>query len=314
MRYIIYFFALFLMACGGDKKATEQADAEKKDSLSRPENINRVSAIAKVEPEGGLVDLSASQSGIVSAMYKQVGDTVKKGEAILKIELQNDELATEVLAKQILTQRARAAADAASIRKYQASLKEIQAELLITEKLVATGADTRQNLNTQQRELEVIQANLEMAINNAAASRAEIATLKKQQQQARLTASDELLRAKQNGVLVTMDAKVGAALTALTPFASLAPAGDLILHGEIDEMFSGRVKVGQQVTVNYVGSQTIIGKGTVSYLSPILANKSLFYDEPGEASDRRVRLFKVDLDNSNGLLINAKVECSIQIK
>jgi multidrug resistance efflux pump len=314
MRYFIYFCALFLMACGGDKKAAEQAPAEKKDSLSRPENINRVSAIAKVEPEGGLVDLSAPQSGIVSALYKQAGDPVKKGEAILKIDLQNDQLATEVLTKQILTQRARAAADAANIRQYQGSLKEKQAELMITEKLVATGADTRQNLNTQQRELEVIQANLETAINNAAASRAEIATLKKQQQQARLTASDELIRAKQDGILVTMDAKVGAALTALTPFASLAPAGDLILHGEIDEMFSSRVKVGQQVTVNYVGSHTIIAKGTVSYLSPILANKSLFYDEPGEASDRRVRPFKVALDNNNDLLINAKVECSIQIK
>jgi HlyD family secretion protein len=314
MRYFIYLCILFLMACGGDKKAAEQAAAEKKDSLSRPENINRVSAIAKVEPEAGLVDLSAPQSGIVAVLYKQAGDTVKKGEAILKIDLQNDQLATAILAKQILTQQARAAADAANIRQYQASLKQKQAELLVTEKLVATGADTRQNLNTQQKELEVIQANLETARNQAAASRAEIATLKKQQQQARLTASDELIRAKQDGILVTMDAKIGAALTALTPFATLAPAGDLILHGEIDEMFSTRVKLGQQVTVNEVGSQAIMARGTVSYLSPILANKSLFYGEPGEASDRRVRPFKVTLDKEYGLLINAKVECSIQIK
>ena len=313
MRYFIYLFALFLMACGGDKKAAEQAAAVKKDSLSRPENINRVSAIAKVEPEGGLVDLSAPQSGIVAVLYKQAGDSLKKGEAILKIDLQNDQLATEVLAKQIATQQARAAADVANISQYQASLKEKQAELLVTEKLVTTGADTRQNLNTQQRELEVIQANLETARYQAAASRAEIATLKKQQEQAQLTASDQLVRAKQDGILVTMEAKVGASLNALTPFASLAPAGDLILHGEIDEMFSSRVTLGQQVTVNYVGSQEIIATGRVSYLSPILSNKSLFYDEPGEASDRRVRPFKVVLDKQNGLLINAKVECSIQI-
>ncbi|MBG6234993.1 multidrug resistance efflux pump [Pedobacter sp. CAN_A7] len=314
MRYFIYLCALFLMACGGDKKVAEQAAAEKKDSLSRPENINRVSAIAKVEPEAGLVELSAPQSGIVAVLYKQAGDRVKKGEVILKIDLQNDQLATDVLAKQILTQQARAAADAANIRQYQASLKQKQTEVQVTEKLVATGADTRQNLNTQQKELEVIQANLETARNQAAASIAEIATLKKQQQQARLTASDELIRAKQDGILVTMDARIGAALTALTPFATLAPAGDLILHGEIDEMFSTRVKLGQQVTVNEVGSQAVIARGTVSYLSPILANKSLFYGEPGEASDRRVRPFKVVLDKEYGLLINAKVECSIQIK
>ena len=314
MRYFIYLCALFLMACGGDKKAAEQAAAEKKDSLSRPENINRVSAIAKVEPEAGLVELSAPQSGIVAVLYKQAGDSVKKGEVILKIDLQNDQLATDVLAKQILTQQARAAADAANIRQYQASLKQKQTEVQVTEKLVATGADTRQNLNTQQKELEVIQANLETARKQAAASFAEIATLKKQQQQARLTASDELIRAKQDGILVTMDARIGAALTALTPFATLAPAGDLILHGEIDEMFSTRVKLGQQVTVNEVGSQAVIARGTVSYLSPILANKSLFYGEPGEASDRRVRPFKVALDKEYGLLINAKVECSIQIK
>ncbi|WP_432710661.1 HlyD family secretion protein [Pedobacter sp.] len=313
MRYFIYLCALFLMACGGDKKAAEQAAAEKRDSLSRPENVNRVSAIAKVEPEAGLVELSAPQSGIVAAIYKKAGDSVRKGEPIIKIDLQNDQLATEIVAKQILTQQARAAADAANVRQYQASLKEKQAELQVTEKLVATGADTRQNLNVQQKELEVIQANLQAAKSQAAASRAEIATLKKQQQQAQINAGNELVRAKQDGVLVSMDAKVGAAVTALTPFATFAPAGDLILHGEIDEMFASRVKVGQQVTVNYVGSQDIIATGRVSYLSPILSNKSLFYDEPGEASDRRVRVFKVALDKDNGLLVNAKVECNIQI-
>jgi len=305
---------LFLFSCGNDKGKEQEKQAAINDSLSRPAHVKIVAAIARVEPTGGLVQLSAPQSGIVAVLYKNAGDSLVKGDLIIKIDDQADALAVEIASKQIITQKSRAAADKADVLQYRAALLEKEEDLMITQKLALTGADTRQNVTLKKKEKEVILANLQIAINKSAASKAEVVTLQKQLAQSKLALSDQLIKAKQDGVLVSIDAKVGAAINALTPFATMAPNTDLILNGEIDEMFADRVKLGQNVVVNYIGNKEKIAQGKVIYLSPILENKSLFYEKPGEINDRRVRQFKVSLDGNSKLLINAKVECTIQIQ
>jgi len=312
--FTLFITTLLLFSCGGNKEEEQEKQAAVKDSLSRPEYVNTVYAIAKVEPLNGLVQLSATTSGIVTEVYKNDGDSLLKGDLILKIENAAAILAVDVVRRQIATQQSRAAADRANVLQYLATLKEKEQDLAITEKLALTGADTRQNVAVKQKEKAVILANLQSAKATAAASEAEILALNKQLQQAQLTLDDKLIRAKQNGILVSMDAKVGSAVNALTPFATMAPQSELVLKGEIDEMFADRVQIGQQVVVNYVGNNKQIATGKIIYLSPVLEEKSLFYEKPGETSDRRVRLFKVSLDNSKELLINAKVECAIHIQ
>jgi len=305
---------LLLFSCGGNKEDEQEEQAVIKDSLSRPEHVKTVYAIAKVEPLNGMVQLSSVTSGIVTEVYKNAGDSLLKGDLILKIDHSADVLAVDVANRQIATQQSRAAADRANVLQYLSSLKEKEQDLAITEKLALTGADTRQNVAVKQKEKEVILANLQSAKATAAASEAEIAVLNKQLQQAQLTLNDKSIRAKQNGILVSMDAKVGTNINALTPFATMAPQSELVLKGEIDEMFADRVQIGQQVVVNYVGNNKQIASGKIIYLSPVFEEKSLFYEKPGETSDRRVRLFKVSLGKSKELLINAKVECAIQIQ
>ena len=315
MKYFtLYMVLLFLFSCGNEKGKEKEKQVAINDSLSRPAHVKIVAAIARVEPAGGLVQLSAPQSGIVTVLYKNAGDSLVKGDLIIKIDDQADALAVEIASKQIIAQKSRAAADKADVLQYQAALLEKEEDLIITQKLALAGADTRQNVTLKKKEKEVILAKLQSAINKSAASKAEVVTLQKQLAQSKLALSDQLIKAKQDGVLVSIEAKVGAAINALTPFATMAPNTDLILNGEIDEMFADRVKLGQNVVVNYIGNKEKIAQGKVIYLSPILENKSLFYEKPGEINDRRVRQFKVSLDGNSKLLINAKVECTIQIQ
>lgn len=305
---------LSLAACGGNKKEQEAAEKAKTDSLSRPENVALVSAIAKVEPANGLIELSAEEAGVVTEVYKQEGDTVKKGQAIFRLENQSEALDVTAARQQIATQKATAAANAADIRQYEASLREKEEDLAVTRRLAETGADTRQNVSLKQRERDVILANLAAAKARYQASRAEVTSLNTKLSQSKLTAQNRVVTAKEDGVLVSLIAKKGVAVNALTPYGTLAPKGDLVLHGEIDEMFADRVQIGQPVTVYYVGNKSAIAEGKVSYLASILDSKSLFYETTGETSDRRVRRFKVTLTSPQSLLINAKVECKIKIK
>lgn len=307
---LIPIIAVALFSCGNNSKDNEKA---RLDSLSRPENIKVVSAIAKVEPEDGLKTLSADVSGIIVEVYKKEGDTIKRGEPIIRLEGANEKLEQSLANQEIQTQRSKLAANEADIREYEATLGEKEQDLSITQKLAITGADTRQNVAIKQKEREVILANLQAAKARLKVDQGELTSLNTKLGQSKLNTDKRLITAQTDGVLISLDAKTGASLSAFTPFATMAPKGNLVLHGEIDEMFANRVKTGQAVTVNYVGNAATIAKGKIIYLSPILDNKSLFYEKTGEISDRRVRRFKVFL-RQDDLLINAKVECKINIQ
>lgn len=308
---------LFLIAgLGGCGKSDAEISAEEQarlDSLNNLDNVRMVAAIAKVEPAAGFVELSTEISGIVVELLKQEGDSVREGDLILRLDAEDEGLQLTTARQDIQAQQSRVAAAEADVRQYEASLKEKEADLAVTSRLAATGADTRQNVAIKQREVEVLQANLEAAKAQLEVGQGELAGLRTKLAQSELTSDRRAVTAKASGVLVALDAKVGTGISAFSPFATLAPNDGLVLHGEIDERFASLVKVGQSLEVKYVGSQKVIAEGKVTYLSPILDNKSLFYEKSGEISDRRVRLFKATFTSQEPLLINARVECKIII-
>src|SRR5690606_11788042 len=120
--------------------------------------------------------------------------------------------------------------------------------------------------------------------------------LANQIQQSRTNSSAYSLRAAADGVLVSLDAEEGKAMEAFTVLGQLAPSEDLVVHGEADELFADRIRPGQRVSIMKEGSGEKIAEGKIVFLSPILQDKSIFYDKPGEVSDRRVRRFKVGFD------------------
>ena len=307
-------FALTLGACGKGETEISAEEQARLDSLNSLDNVRMVAAIAKVEPTNGFVELSAEVSGIVTELLKKEGDSVGEGELILRLDAEEEDLELTSARQNIRTQQSRVAAAEADVKQYEASFKEKEEDLAVTTRLASTGADTRQNVAVKQRELEVIRANLDAARAQLEVGRSELASLKTQVEQSQLTADRRSVTAKASGVLVSLDAKVGTGINAYTPFATLAPDDGLVLHGEIDERFASLVKAGQSLEVNYVGSRQVIATGEITYLSPILDNKSLFYEQSGETSDRRVRLFKATFTSQEPLLINARVECKINIQ
>ncbi len=96
-------------------------------------------------------------------------------------------------------------------------------------------------------------------------------------------------------------------------FGQITPKGKMIAICEIDESNAGIVFVGQKGWIRNVGSADTLSTGTVYFAASFLKKKSLFTDQSGEKEDRRVRTIKMMLDNPNQLLINARVECVLDI-
>ena len=305
-------FLLIFNSCG-NKEAEERAEKIKAESLSIPQNISNVSAIGKIEPEQGLVALSSEKGGIVVQVLKNAGDSVLKDDVILILKASAETVNEDVVKSQIKKQKFQAQADFASIAQFKAQLDEKNNELFVSERLVKTGAETAQNIQILRKDLKVINSNLATAQKNYAASSAEIGVLQSQLKEAVSATSDMSVRAQQDGILVAMNAKPGAAVAALSAFGALAATGKMVVHGEIDEMFASKVKMGDYVKITVPGTNTAIAEGKISFLSPILDDKSIFYELSGEQMDRRIRSFKVELTKSDGLLINQKVQCDIKV-
>jgi multidrug resistance efflux pump len=120
-------------------------------------------------------------------------------------------------------------------------------------------------------------------------------------------------RSPYDGVILEMQLKKGEAATQYQSYASIAPAGSLMVRAEVDELFSARVKVGQPVDVSFIGNEQVVAHGTVSSVGAFLRKKSLFSDKANDQEDRRVLEIHVTLQQPVQLIINAKVECKIKL-
>src|SRR5690606_35959720 len=212
-------------------------------------------------------ELSTEISGIVTELVKAEGERVELGDLILRLDAEQENLQLASTRQDLLSQQSRVLAAVAEVQQYRASPKEIDEDLAITTiradsdvrqyedslkekeerlaittRLAATGADTRQNVAIKQKERDVISANLEAAKAQLKVGQSELASLRNKLKQSELNAGRRSVTAKASGILVSLDAKVGSGISAYTPFATLAPDEELVLHGEIDERFASLVK------------------------------------------------------------------------
>lgn len=298
------------MGCGKSIKSNSTAQA---DSLQTPADIQQVVAIAKVLPAEGIVQLSTDQSGIVESIYKQPGDTLRAAEPFIRLRLQEAALNQQQARQEWQAQQANAQVEKAQISGLEAEYKEKFSTLQTSKTLAAQGAETRYTVETQEKELALIKANLAAAKQRLSAANSKSDALSTTVEKTVNQRNEQTIRIYKDAVILSRDVQLGEAVNALQPFATIAYLGDYILAGEIDEMFASRVAVGQRVLISAVGMQAQIAEATIYELAPLLASKSLFYENSTETNDRRVRQFKAKIVGTSNLLINAKVECKILI-
>ena len=217
------------------------------------------------------------------------------------------------LKDQLATQNSVIESNKIDVGQYQAQLDEASTKLATTEKLAKSGAETAENVESQKTDKRVLEVKFQKSQKAVTLSQSQLNELQSELKSAEHSLDEKTVKAPSDGLLLSNDAKEGAAIQPLVSFATFAAKGPTVVQGEADEMFANRLNLGQRVDIHYIGDSTVVTTGKISFLSPLLTNKSLFADVPGELQDRRVRRFKVLLDDTNGLLINNKVECVIHL-
>lgn len=214
--------------------------------------IQTTVATGKIEPRDE-VEIKPQISGIIAEVYKEAGQTVRKGEVIAKVKV-IPELGT--------LNSAESRVRLAEINGRQAETDLGRMEKLYESKLVSS-EEYEQTLLAARQAREEIQAakdNLEIVKEGITKNSASF--------------SSTLIRSTIDGLILDVPIKVGNSVIMSNTFndgttiATVADMGDLIFRGNVDETEVGRIREGIPVKITLGALQNMRFNANLEYISP----------------------------------------------
>lgn len=298
-----------ITACGGRHAEIDTGTQVLNDSGL----VNKVVGIGRIEPESGIIQLSSPVNGIVSTILKNENDSVDVGTPILELDHRLEDAKLAKLETEIKTQIDQVKVDEASLGEFEAKYNNAILEVQRLKKLLSEGAETQQAVDNANTDLLSYKANLAKLNAAVLVSKSKLAQAGAALQVAKIERDQKIIRSPVKGKLLEIGTLPGSSVDTRQSFVQIGPVGRTIAVCEIDEMYADRVAVGQDSWIRNVGSRDTLSTGIVFSALSFLQKKSLFTDESGEKEDRRVRTIEILLDKQNGLLLNARVECVVNI-
>jgi multidrug efflux pump subunit AcrA (membrane-fusion protein) len=307
--YSILILLSTLISCN-NKSANEKLKSE---NAKQELVIDYIVGVGKIIPENDIIQLSSPVNGIVREIYKHENDTVIIGTVILELEHHLEDAKLLQLRNEVATQSAQINVDNASVDEFVAKCNNAKSELNRLQNLLAKGAETQQTIDNASTDLKSFQANLKRLEANVTVSKSRLNETKAALQVAQVERDQKIITSPVHGRILELTVLIGTSVAIQQSFAQINPEGRTIAICEIDELNAEKVAVGQKGWIRNVGSSDTLSTGTIYFTSSFLKKKSLFTDQSGEKEDRRVMTIKMMLDQPGKLLLNARVECVINL-
>lgn len=286
---------------------------EKSVPTSTP-SITRIVGIGKVIPEGGISDLAAPVSGIVRQINVQTGDVVKKGDVLLVLDNTDASFAVKEADSRIASQQGNVQSVKNMIERERIAVKETLRLLNDSHVLFEAGAISGEKVRELQNNYDQGVLQLKKLESDLDGQQGLLQELSVQHASKINNLSLTQLIAPINGTVLDITPKLGEAVTVYQTYGRMAPDAPLLVVAEIDELFAGKLALGQPCSVAFIGDSIPVAQGEILRISPNLKKKSLFSDSGNDLEDRRVRKIEVSLsDIKKPLLLETKLECTIKL-
>lgn len=274
-------------------KAAKEAEAAKA-AQTKVESPYAAIANAKVDVEGGIIQVAARRGGVVKAVYVQEGDRVVAGQVLARQEDDEARLAVE-------RARAQVAQADAQIGVMQVKLNAARRELGRLQTLSSSNFVAGQRIDRQGDEIRDWEAQI-------VAQRAAVATSRAALREAEYNLELTIIRAPMDGRIARRYANPGAGASTLnvSTMFDLEPDAPRIARAEIVESDIPNVRVGQQVEIQPEGDPSRVYVGTVLRRAAVFGARKLASDDPSQRSDERVVEVVVTADGAP-LLIGQRV-------
>ncbi len=209
-------------------------------------------ATGKIEPRDEVL-IKPQISGIIDEVYKDAGETVKKGEVIAKVKV-IPELGT--------LNSAESRVRLAEINARQSETDFSRMKKLYEEKLISSEEYEKSEVTVKQalEELQTAKDNLQIVKEGITQNSASI--------------SSTLIRSTIDGLILDVPVKAGNSVIMSNTFndgttiATVADMNDLIFRGNIDETEVGRVHEGMPVKITLGALQNMAFEAELEYISP----------------------------------------------
>jgi multidrug resistance efflux pump len=305
---------LIIAACSGNKENKEKVGTSSNTVNSSMVEVSEVVGVGKVEPEEEIISLAASTGGVVKEIYRNDGDTIKKDEPLVRLDDELELIKVSQLKSQYNGQKSQEEIDRLNLRESKARLSNKKKLLESVRNLASKGAETTQTLDDLETEVTSLSITVEKNSASVNLSASRLNELSEQVRYAEAEAAKKILRSPYEGLLLEMHVEKGSAVNQFEKYAEVAPSGPLTVRTEVDELFAGRLTKGLDADIRFTGSDSVVAKGKVIFLSPYLKKKSLFSQKANEQEDRLVREVRIKLEGDSRLILNSKVESVIKLK
>lgn len=313
MKKLLYFIlaCLTLSSCGGGKKEEKKPTITSKQAMS---DVDKVVGIANIEPVGKILPISSEVNGTITSIAVEANDEVKRGQTLMTLDYKVEESQLAQAKSKLGTQRAVIQSAQASLAPLQVKLENARTNYERNKNLLNGGATTQQVVDDSNFAYQQIQKDISAAQATVAQQESKMAELQADINYFQTLLDRKLIKAPMDGKILSIDTKVGSAITNTSALGDFAPAGNLMAITEIDELFADKIKMGQLAYIRPQGSTEVLAKGKVIFASPYLKKKSLFADKVENLEDRRVREVRVELEPDSKVLIGSRLECVIELK
>jgi multidrug resistance efflux pump len=313
-RIYLVIVPLIITACSGSKENKEKSGTASHSVNSAIVDVSEIIGVGKVEPEKEIISLAAATGGVVKDIYRNDGDIIKKDDPLVRLDDELELIKVSQLRSQYNTQKSQEEIDKLNLRESEARLANKRKLLESVRTLVLNGAETKQTLDDLETEVTTLSLIVEKDSFSVQLSASRLRELAAQVRYAEAEASKKILRSPYDGLVLEMHTKKGSAVIQFEKYAEVAPSGPMTVRTEVDELFADRLSQGLDADIRFVGSDSVVAKGKVIFLSPYLKKKSLFSQKANEQEDRLVREVRIMLEGDNMLILNSKVESVIKLK
>jgi HlyD family secretion protein len=310
---VLFIAAVSTVGCGGGKQDEEQK--AKADSLAAaPLQVEQVVGICNVEPLKHTLSLNSEGSGLVESIAVEAGASVKRGDILVVLSHATEEAQIRQATSKLATQQAAIEQSAAAARVAQVRAEDTKRNYDRDQKLFNEKALTLQQLDAAETAMNISRRDQEVSEAALQQSRSKLQEIQADMQYYESLLAKKYVKAPEDGVLLSMEARLGEILSPEKSVGEFAPAGDVMAVTEVDELFASSIALGQRAFVRMQGSTQVLGEGIVTFASPYLKKKSLFSDSAKNLEDRRIREVHVKLNDASRILIGSRLECVIELK
>lgn len=309
MHKLLYLFLFLLAACGGKEEKSSQATSADSTAFE----AKTIVAIGRIESAGRIVNLAAPESGVVTEVFVQAGETLANNGRIAQLDAELEEAQLQQAQADVKAQEARMQSAEQQMQEAAAALQLAEKQATASQRLAKAGAESTLEAESQQTNLKQAQNRRKAAEAALAEAKAALERARAARNLAETALQRRQLKAPKAGTLLYLDVRVGEAVQKLQTYAEFAPEGAQQVRAEVDELFSNQLAAGLKVRIQETGTGKLLSTGTVLRISPYLRKKSLFSGLTGEQEDRRVREVEISLDKPGNQLLNSRVECIIEL-